>query len=339
MSSSTRRPTIGDVATAAGVSRTTVSHALNDLGKVDPNTRDRVKRVASELGYRPNLRAQRLRTGQARTIALASSMPLAVAGGPSRLGFYMEVAAAAAEYALTQDYSLVLVPPSRSASDVGSVDVDGAILVEPEQDDPVAAQLHDRGLPFVTIGRQIGAPSGIPYVDLHGGAVAELLLAHLREQGAHHPALVTGSGTRHSYVDSRYRVTDGGHAEVLTTADESGGEQAGYEACSQLLDRHPDTDAVCVLVDAFAVGAMRALADRGLRVPSDVMVATRYNGIRAQTCDPPLTAVDLHLDVAAAEAVELLLARLRGEDDAAAAETPPPRLVPRASSLRLTSPA
>lgn len=75
-------PTIADVARAAEVSRTTVSHALNGLGKVDPRTRERVKRIALELGYRPNLRAQRLRTGQAKAIALVSSMPFAVAGGP-----------------------------------------------------------------------------------------------------------------------------------------------------------------------------------------------------------------------------------------------------------------
>lgn len=111
-----RPPTIADVAQAASVSRTTVSHALNGLGKVDPRTRERIKQVAAELGYRPNLRAQRLRQGHAKAIALASSMPFAVAGGPSRLGFYMEVAAAAAERALLHGYALVLVPPVSSGS-------------------------------------------------------------------------------------------------------------------------------------------------------------------------------------------------------------------------------
>ncbi|MFC6673731.1 LacI family DNA-binding transcriptional regulator [Marinobacterium aestuariivivens] len=76
------RITIADVAREAGVSRTTVSHALNDRGQVDPKTRARVKQIARDLGYRPNLRAQRLRTGKANSIALVSSMPFAVAGGP-----------------------------------------------------------------------------------------------------------------------------------------------------------------------------------------------------------------------------------------------------------------
>ncbi|MET9945622.1 substrate-binding domain-containing protein, partial [Streptomyces sp. NPDC006341] len=312
-----RPPTIADVARVAGVSRTTVSHALNGLGKVDPRTRERIKQVAAELGYRPNLRAQRLRRGQAKAIALASSMPFAVAGGPSRLGFYMEIAAAAAESALLHDYALVLVPPVQSGSGLHSVDIDGAIVVEPDVNDAAAAHLKERGLPYVALGRPVSPDESAPYVDLRGGHVAELLLAHLHEQGARRPALIIGSGARHSSVDARAAyeriAQERGWAPIVATAPESGGEQVGYERCAALLAEHPGIDAVCALVDAFAVGAVRAIQDSGRAVPQDVMVVTRYDGLRARTCEPPLTAVDLHLDRAAADAVELLLARLRGD--------------------------
>ncbi|MFD3695372.1 LacI family DNA-binding transcriptional regulator [Streptomyces sp. NPDC058646] len=338
-----RPPTIADVAQAAGVSRTTVSHALNGLGKVDPRTRERIKQVAAELGYRPNLRAQRLRSGQARAIALASSMPFAVAGGPSRLGFYMEVAAAAAESALAHDYALVLVPPVMSGSALYSVDIDGAIVVEPDVDDAAVAVLKERGLPYVTLGRPVSpdedAPPDVPYVDLRGGLVAELLLTHLHEQGARRPALFIGSGSRHSSVDARAAferiAAVRGWEPIVATAPEAGGEQAGYEGCAALLAEHPGIDAVCALVDAFAVGAVRALRDSGRSVPDDVMVATRYDGLRARTCEPPLTAVDLRLDHAAGEAVDLLLGRLRGDSPARQVVTASePRLIVRASSLR-----
>ncbi|MGR8008607.1 LacI family DNA-binding transcriptional regulator [Streptomyces hypolithicus] len=343
--SGARPPTIADVAKAAEVSRTTVSHALNGLGKVDPRTRERIKRVAAELGYRPNLRAQRLRRGQAKAIALASSMPFAVAGGASRLGFYMEVAAAAAERALVHDYALVLVPPVQSASALYSVDIDGAIVVEPDVDDAAATQLRERGLPYVALGRPVSPDEDAPYVDLHGSLVAELLLTHLREQGARHPALIIGAGSRHSAVDARaaYERAAARHGwqPVVRTAPEEGGEQAGYDTCAALLAAHPGTDAVCALVDAFAVGAVRAILGSGRRIPDDVMVVTRYDGLRARTCEPPLTAVDLHLDRAAYDAVELLLARLRGATTtgAPAEPAPMPRVIPRASSLRVTAPA
>ncbi|MFF2197597.1 LacI family DNA-binding transcriptional regulator, partial [Streptomyces sp. NPDC058157] len=325
-----RKPTIADVARAASVSPTTVSHALNGLGKVDPRTRERIKRTAAELGYRPNLRAQRLRNGEAKAIALASSMPFAVAAGPSRLGFYMEIAAAAAERAMVHGYALVLVPPVQSGSPLHSLDIDGAVVVEPGEDDPAVAGLRERGLPYVALGREVARPDA-PYVDLCGGAVTGLLLEHLREQGARRPALLIGAGSRHSSVDARAAyeraaAADGGWPPVVVTAPEEGGEQAGYEACAALLAGHPETDAVCALVDVFAVGAVRAVRDSGRRVPEDVLVATRYDGPRARTCEPPLTAVDLHLDRAAADAVELLLSRLRGGGAAggAAAAAPAP---------------
>ncbi|MFI8849230.1 LacI family DNA-binding transcriptional regulator [Streptomyces sp. NPDC053499] len=336
--SAPRQPTIADVARAASVSPTTVSHALNGLGKVDPRTRERVKRTAEELGYRPNLRAQRLRRGEAKAIALLSSMPLAVAGGPSRLGFYMEVAAAAAEHALAHGFALVLLPPGEKGEGLRTVDIDGAIVVEPGEDDPLVAELTGRGLPCVALGRPVPDASPVPYVDLNGEAVAELLLDHLFRQGARHPALVTAAGTRSAAVDARAvyaRAAERyGWPPVTATAGESGGEQAGYEACAALLREHPRTDALCVLVDAFAVGAVRAARDSGRRVPDDVMVVTRYDGLRARTCTPPLTAVDLHLEQAAADAVELLLRQLRGAPAATPLRAPGPRLVPRASSSR-----
>ncbi|MEU7552864.1 LacI family DNA-binding transcriptional regulator, partial [Streptomyces sp. NPDC044571] len=314
--SGARPPTIADVAHAASVSRTTVSHALNGIGKVDPRTRERIKAIAAELGYRPNLRAQRLRRGEAKAIALASSMPFAVAGGPSRLGFYMEVAAAAAERALMHGYALVLVPPVRSGSPLYSVDIDGAIVVEPETDDVAIAQLRERGLPYVALGRPVAPGDEAPYVDLRGVQVAELLLAHLREQGARRPALIVGAGSRHSGVDARdvfeRAAARHGWAPLVASAPEEGGEQAGYDSCAALLAEHPGIDAVCALVDTFAVGAVRAILDSGRRIPQDVLVVTRYDGLRARTCQPPLTSVDLHLDRAAFEAVELLLGRLRG---------------------------
>jgi DNA-binding LacI/PurR family transcriptional regulator len=314
-----RPPTIADVASAAGVSRTTVSHALNGLG---------------------NLRAQRLRRGEAKAIALASSMPVAVAAGPSRLGFYMEIAAAAAESALLHGYALVLVPPVHTGSALHSVDIDGAIVVEPDANDVAAAQLRERGLPYVALGRPVSPEEAAPYIDLRGGLVAEKLLDHLREQGAARPALIIGAGERHAAVDARAayeRVcAEHGWTPIVAAAPEAGGEQAGYEACAELLARHPGIDAVCALVDAFAVGAIRAVKDSGRAVPDDVMVVTRYDGLRARTCEPPLTAVDLHLDRAASDAVELLLARLRGDVTTGAAVTSPePRVIPRASSLRV----
>jgi DNA-binding LacI/PurR family transcriptional regulator len=69
----------------------------------------------------------------------------------------------------------------------------------------------------------------------------------------------------------------------------------------------PNADGVCAMVDTFATGVVRAVRESGRAVPGDVRVATRYDGIRARTCETPLTAIGMHLPETAAAAVTLLL--------------------------------
>ncbi|BAO90215.1 LacI family DNA-binding transcriptional regulator [Caballeronia cordobensis] len=333
------RPTISDVARAAGVSPTTVSHALNGKGYVDPQTRERVKEAARALGYRPSVRAQRLRTGEAHTIALISSMPFEIAGGASRLGFLMEVAAVAAAAALTRGLALVLVPPVMAGRlPLEQLDIDGAIVIEPTADDANVAYLQERGLAVVCLGRQPGNDVA-PYVDIHSSATTALLLNHLCEQGSANIALLIGAQQRNSYIEARetYARFCAAHdmTPVIAVADESGGEEAGRDACAALLAQHPEVDGLCALVDAFAVGAVQAIGQSDKRVPDDIKVVTRYDGTRARACRPPLTAVDLHLDDMASQAVDLLFAHLAGTGGARTVAPALPELVIRESSRAL----
>ncbi|MFJ3073430.1 LacI family DNA-binding transcriptional regulator [Pseudomonas sp. NPDC087029] len=336
-SSPSRRPTIADVADAAGVSRTTVSHALNDRGQVDPQTRAMVKAVAERLGYSPNLRAQRLRTGRANAIALLSSMPFAVAGGSSRLGFLMEIAATATEAAMRQGVALVLVPPMDEAQALlHTLDIDGAVIIEPVADDPNVACLRKRGVTVVTIGRQPEAREALPYIDMHGEQTGALLLEHLQRQGARHIGLIIGAQARHSYLDMEraYRAYCARHGQVaaIVRADEGGGEAAGAAACLQLLQAHPGIDGLCVPVDAFATGAVQALQGSGRQVPEDVKVVTRYDGLRARECSPPLTSLDMHLEEVSALAIELLFEHINGTGARECIHAPMPSLVVRDST-------
>jgi DNA-binding LacI/PurR family transcriptional regulator len=336
-SSPQRRLTIKDVAHAAGVSRTTVSHSLNNRGYVDPETRAKVKRIAAQLGYRPNLRAQRLRTGRANSIALFSSMPFAIAGGPSRLGFMMEIAAIAAEAALQQGLSLILVPSLEGAKELlDELDIDGALVLEPVAQDPQIIRLKDRGVSVVSIGRPPDAEPPLPYVELQTGVTGLLLLDHLFEQGARRISLLIGSQLRHSYIEFErvYRsfVQAHGLPCLIAKADEYGGEDAGRTACRQLLTDEPAIDAICAPVDAFATGAIKALLEMGRSVPHDVMVVTRYDGLRAQNCKPPITAVNLHLEEVSSLAVELLFEHICGDSRREVVVGPTPDLIVRESS-------
>jgi DNA-binding LacI/PurR family transcriptional regulator len=329
------RPTIIDVAKLARVSPATVSNVLNERPNVDGATRKRVLAAVRKLGYTPNLRARRLRTGRADTIAIFSSMSFAVAGGRARLGFTMEIAAAAAARALENGIALVLVPPlSSGRSPVHDLHIDGALVVEPLQDDPEIALLRTRGVPVVSIGRQPGrAPT--PFVDLRPYEVARILVEHLAGS-AQRIALIAGAQRRYTHIETERAYRDFAAARrmpaVVRLLDEAGGEAAGYAAARELLTAHPELDALFVSVDVFAVGARRAAAELGRMVPYDLKLATRYDGIHARECSPPLTAVNLHLDELANLGVELLLEHIAGRTERAAIDGPLASLVIRGSS-------
>lgn len=326
------RVTIADVAREAGVSRTTVSHALSGQGKVNADTRAKVKEVAERLNYRPSARARSLRSGKSQTLALLSSMPAAVSAGPSQLGFFTELAMGCARTALLEGYVFVLAPPTEAANPVDLLDIDGAILLEPTVDDPLAEALHDRGIPYVTIDgpstavaadgmsrastTHTGADSRWS-IDLHHRGTAQLLLDHLLDQGATQPALLVSRSQRGAQIAARevYVETAAarGFAPRIAEAEETSGEDGAFAAAEGLLAAHPDIDAILAPVDTFATGAVRAAQESGRTVGDDLLIATRYDGLRARTSNPPLTAVDLGLETISGAAVEMLVTVLDGD--------------------------
>ncbi|MGC3022262.1 MULTISPECIES: LacI family DNA-binding transcriptional regulator [unclassified Brevibacterium] len=377
----THRVTIADVAREAGVSRTTVSHALSGQGKVNAATRDKVKEVAERLNYRPSVRAQSLRSGRSQTLALLSSMPAAVSAGPSQLGFFTELAMGCARTALLEGYVFVLAPPNEETNPVDLLDIDGAILLEPTLDDPLAEALRERGIPYVTIdgpgsgdaeqrargaeqraraaeqqvrdteqrvgGASRGGAAGSKWsIDLHHQVTAQLLLDHLVDQGARQPALLVSRSRRGAQTAARevYAATAEarGFAPLIAEADETSGEDGAYAATQELLAAHPDIDALLAPIDTFATGAVRAAEEAGRTIGDDLLIATRYDGLRARTSSPPLTAVDLGLEAISKAAVEMLVAVLDGHSTAndemtdsvptASAGAPGPRLVAREST-------
>lgn len=310
-----KKPTIHDLARLAGVSKTTVSHAFSGRRHVDPQTRDRIEELAQQIGYRPNLAAQRLRTGRTGMIALASSMPFSVAAGPSRLGFLMEIAASAAMASLTRNKALCLIPPLSMENSLHEIAVDGVIVVEPFQNDPIVEHFCTTGVPIVSIGRVPGQPE-IPHVDLRSGRTAQMMLQHLTDAGARHIGLVTGAQRRNSYVETEEVYAsfceETGRRSLALRLDEVGGEEESERRCTELLTDHPEVDALFVSVDAFASGAVTAAMRLGTSIPGSLKIATRYNGLRAKLSNPPLTAMDLRLELVAEIAVDMLVAVIDG---------------------------
>ncbi len=287
-----KRAKLIDVARHAGVSPGTVSNALHNTRFVEPQTRRRIEEAIAALNYTPNIRARQLRTGKTNTIALLSSVPLAIASGASRLGFMMEVALTSAMMALEKQHALILVPPG--ANPLDAVSFDAAILIEPAENDPQLQALAQAGIPCVTIGRTPGTDTPVPWVELHSAATAQLLLTHLETSGASKCALFVGNTRRTSVLE---------------------------------------LSLIHIWIDTFASGAVRAFQEQAVAIPERMRVVTRYDGIRARESLPPLTAVNMHLDEVARQAITLLFAVLSGEK-ISYSDGIMPELVVRASTCR-----
>lgn len=329
-----KRAKLIDVARHANVSPGTVSNALHNTRFVEPETRRRIEEAIKALNYTPNIRARQLRTGKTNTIALLSSLPLTIASGASRLGFMMEVALTSAMMALDKQHALILVPPG--ANPLDALSFDAAILIEPAENDPQLQALAQAGIPCVTIGRTPETDAPTPWVELHSSATAQLLLDHLANAGASKCALFVGKTLRTSTQETQATYLSwcqNRQDPVVYYLDESEGETAGYQAAKQLLQEHPDVDGVLVLIDTFASGAVRAFQEMAVAIPGQMRLVTRYDGIRARESLPPLTAVNMHLDEVARQAITLLFEVLAG-NKVTHSEGMMPELVIRASTGR-----
>lgn len=296
-----------------------------------------INAAISDLGHIPNAEARGMRTGRSNAIAIYSSMPTSVAAGASKPGFLMEVAASAAVTAMETNTSLVLVPPISDPSQaLQSIAIDGVLLLEPMEDDPLLELTLKRGIPTVTIGAPIGREC--PHVDLDYALMADLLITHLVNAGARSFPLLIGKSQRKSNIEFVHAYNR--HAALLgmkprvVEIDEAQAEENALAAIEDYFATEMVPDAILVPIDSMASGVMRALRQYGLRVPEDVRVVTRYDGVRARTEDPQLTALDLKLEDVAKTATQTLIKIIEGEVVDTRCDAPEPKLIPRASSQR-----
>ncbi|MFD7729462.1 LacI family DNA-binding transcriptional regulator [Kitasatospora phosalacinea] len=320
-----------DVALRAGVSVKTVSNVVNDYPHVRPGTRDRVQRAIDELGYRPNATARQLRTGRSGIIALA----VPELGNPYFADLATAVIDAAAHHAHTVllDHTAGLRANETLVSQgFRSHLIDGLILspIHLEKED----LLHrpDRP-PLVLLGeREYDAP--FDHIAIDNVAAARLAVRHLLGLGRHRIAFV--GARRDSRRQPAHLRLRGWREEILAAgrtpredlviATDGYDRLDGAVAMTRLLDLPEPPDAVFAYNDLVALGALRVLAERGVKVPEQVAVVGfddiedgRYGAVTLTTIAPDKSAI-------ARLAVDCLITRIEAAPD----RTPPPprRILP-----------
>jgi DNA-binding LacI/PurR family transcriptional regulator len=315
-----KRPTIHDVASAAGVSVTTVSDALNGKGRVDPATRKRVAQVVQSLGYRANRHARGLRSGLSGALGLLLPVDADARSDEAlSLDFYMRLASAAAAATFSHGQALMLLPPKITQEGVRGFAIDGGIIVDPSARDVRTTLFGRLGLPVVTVERDVGRAEDRWYVASKSDVNTRQMLSHLAERGAERIALLLPRANWGWATEtlSAYEswTRERGAPSIVVPVAMTPGEENAFNAARQLLARRTRPDAIFVVAARFIRGTLRAAKAAGLDVPGELLLAAGVDSVQAREGDPPITALDLHPELQGEAAVQMLLARLAGDSD------------------------
>lgn len=329
--------TIGDVAKAAGVSRSTVSYALSGKRPISPEVRDKIDSVIRSLNFTPNAGARALATSQTHVIALLAQF-YADEFAPAMMQYILGVTDRARD--LGYDTLLVTEPDGVAALRriSNSRMVDGFVLLNVAEHDSRLEVLRKAGQPGALVGLP-GDPRGLDVFDLDFEATGALMVGHLHSLG--HREIILVSQPQHvverggAYV---WRLADAARAR----AEELGIRlHAHHSASSQpevgtdlarLLETHPDATGLLLNNEAAAAALPSVLSARSLRVPEDLSVIGRYSDDFARTFSLPYSSVDSAAAELGRRAVEQLVAHIQGEADARVVELTPPKILDRGST-------
>lgn len=294
---------ISDIAKIAGVSKSTVSRALNDSPMISDATKQLIKEIARRHDFRPSAQARRLSTRSSNTIAfvthayhndfsVADLFTLEIMGG---------IMAGLSE--LQYDLLVVQVDPRDTdwaAQYLNTARVDGFILMTSSRKRWHVEHLLKMGAPFVAWGHGQGRYCSVCGDDVRGGRLAtELLLT----QGRRRIAFIGGPR-----IETEVQLRQRGYQDAVTGAGLSlepslvaygdFSDRSGALAMEEIISRVDDVDAVFVNSDLMAISAMTFLRGRGIRVPEDIAVIGYDNLSIAGYASPPLTTVSQNIPLA-----------------------------------------
>ncbi len=337
------RVTIKELARASGVSVGTVSRALNGYADVRPETRERIMRLARELDYTPAAAARSLVTQRSHVIGVFMETG---EGHPDlQHPFFHEVLGGLKQRVGAQGFDLLLFASERPGNGYGPHSylkrahhhsVDGCALIGLDPENPEVHRLARAELPCVGIDMELEGP-GVEVVMSDNEAGAGTAVRHLHGLGHRRIATITGMLDSRPGADRLRGYRAAVQSLGLAYRDDyvAYGDfyaESGREATERLLALPEPPTAIFAASDLMAIGAVRAAAQVGLRVPEDLSVVGFDDIQLAPHVNPPLTTMrqdKLGLGAAAGDA---LVARAPGDSDRTPLQTLAVELVVRGST-------
>lgn len=310
------RVTIYDVASAAGVSTATASKALNDTGRMSEHTRAKIRRVASELGFRPNALARSLTSKRSFTVGLLTNDTYG--------RFTLPVMAGISEGLMDHGVSVFLCAvednPELAKRHVDAMldkQVDGIIATGKRIDKSLPVDLS--GMPVPVVYALTAAPAEAVTLVPDDGQGARQAVEHLISKGRKKIVHVTGPASFlvvQERANAFLETVQAAGLPVLDTAVLMGSwsERWGHDAVEALWSQGIHPDGIFCGNDQIARGVVDALRERQVTVPKDVSVVGFDNWeIVAEQTRPPLTTVDMNLKELGRHAGQALVRLVNGE--------------------------
>lgn len=315
--------TIKDIAKVAGVSVTTVSRALNGYSDVNEKTRQKIKAIAEELRYSPNVLARSLVVNRTKTIGLIVSE---LSRSESKDNFTFEVLRGINDRAGELGYDLILfstTPKKQKEKTYTQLcrerRVDGAIILGIRTDDPYLGEVLESQIPCVLVDIPIETDS-VGYVSTDNVLGAEKALRHLIANGHRRIAMINGhnqafvSGER---LEGYKRALQNAGLPFREDWVVNGGfrEAEAERMAYDLLSRFPEITAVFCASDLMALGTMKAARSLGRSIPENFSVVGYDDNLLASYASPPLTTIAQDEYQMGFEAAELLVGMLEDKND------------------------
>jgi LacI family repressor for deo operon, udp, cdd, tsx, nupC, and nupG len=328
------RATVKDVAARAGVSPKTVSNVITGRVVVSPATRERVERAVAELDYVPNLSARGLRNGRTGVIAVA--LPDLGTAYSAELAHHLVEVAHEAGYSIQIEETGSRPDRERDLMSRAREHLVDGLILNPVLLSQSAITRAESLPPVVVIGEVEQEVADRVVVDSIGAAYD--MTRFLLGTGARRIAAV-GTATREESaagdlrrIGYRRAMEEAGEAPI--EIDRTGWTSAsGAEAVDTwLADGNPLPDALFCFTDGLAFGALRALADHGVRVPEDVQVAGFDDVDQSRFSIPTLTTVHFDIRAYAEAAVGQLVRRIEEREGPPVNLVIPHRIVVRDST-------
>jgi DNA-binding LacI/PurR family transcriptional regulator len=311
-----------DIADRVGVSRSEVSRVLSGQLRqgrsIAPEKQEAILRAAHEMNYQVNALAKNLATGKTNTVALVIRMDR----GEPLAPHYQEIIGAMTLTLAEYDLRLLLVQTERDLIEhsmsvleklVRSGSCDGVILTDVKVLDERIALLDQLNIPYVIRGTT--ADSTRYAVGMNNKSIGRLAIQTFAEHGHHHILFHNVEAFLRAGADRGAGAT----AEAVARGIEMEFEDSIYKegdiyrfVLSRFSAPNPPT-ALYLADELAAFGALRALADLGLRVPEDVSVMTSLNSRMLRRISPTLSFINVRQDEVAAQAAHLLARLLSGE--------------------------